>query len=53
MPIPIWEMLTATFDTEYMDSKKGENINITTITAREHVDNKYHDHLHIFMEIQF
>ena len=47
-PIPTWEMLKATFDIDYTDAKKSESVNISICRAREHVDEKYSTHLHIF-----
>ena len=48
--IPQWEHINAKFDTVYTDLKKSESTNILTIQIREHLNNKYQNHIKIFTD---
>ena len=43
-----WEHIDAKFDTDYTDLKKNESTNILAIQVREHLNNKYQNHIKIF-----
>ena len=40
----------AVFDTDYTDLKKSESTNILAIQVREHLNNKYQNHIKIFTD---
>ena len=42
--------MNAKFDTVYTDLKKSESTNILTIQIREHLNNKYQNHIKIFTD---
>ena len=44
-----WEHINAKFDTDYTDLRKSESTNIlaTNILVREHLNNKYQNHIKI------
>ena len=44
------ENTDAKFDTDYTDLKKSESTNILTIEVREHLNNKYQNHISIFTD---
>ena len=46
--MPQWEHINAKFDTDYTDLKKSESTNILVIQVREHLNNKYQNHIKIF-----
>ena len=48
--MPQWEHINAKFDTDYTDLKKSESTNILAIQAREHLNNKYQNHIKIFTD---
>ena len=45
-----WEHINARFDTDYTDLKKSESTNILAIQVREHLNNKYQNHIKIFTD---
>ena len=45
--MPQWEHINAKFDT---DLKKSESTNILAIQVREHLNNKYQNHIKIFTD---
>ena len=45
-----WEHINAKFDTDYTDLKKSESTNILAIQVREHLNNKYQNHIKIFTD---
>ena len=48
--MPQWEHINAKFDTDYTDLKKSESTNILAIQVREHLNNKYQNHIKIFTD---
>ena len=48
--MPKWEHINAKFDTDYTDLKKSESTNILTVEVREHLINKYQNHIKIFTD---
>ena len=48
--MPQWEHINAKFDTDYTDVKKSESTNILAIQVREHLNNKYQNHIKIFTD---
>ena len=48
MPHAQWEHINAKFDTDYTDLTKSESTNILAIHVREHIKNKYQNHIKIF-----
>ena len=46
--MPQWEHINAKFDTDYTDLKKSESTRILAIQVREHLNNKYQNHMKIF-----
>ena len=46
--MPQWEHINAKFDTDYTDLKKSESTNILAIQVREHLNNKYQNHIFFF-----
>ena len=48
--IPPWEHLSATFDYEYANIHKSDNINLLAIEAKEHISNNYQNHLKIYTD---
>ena len=48
--MPQWEHINAKFDTYYTDLKKSESTNILAIQVREHLINKYQNHIKIFTD---
>ena len=48
--MPQWEHINAKFDTDYTDLKKSESTNILAIQVREHLKNKYQNHIKIFTD---
>ena len=48
--MPQWEHITAKFDADYTDLKKSESTNILAIQVREHLNNKYQNHIKIFTD---
>ena len=48
--MPQWEHINAKFDTDYTDLKKSESTNILAIQVREHLINKYQNHIKIFTD---
>ena len=48
--MPQWEHINAKFDIDYTDLKKSEYTNILAIQAREHLKNKYQNHIKIFTD---
>ena len=47
--MPQWEHINAKFDTDYTDLKKSESTNILAIQVREHLNNKYQNHINFFL----
>ena len=45
-----WEHINTKFDTDYTDLKKSESTKILTIEVREHLNNKYQNHINIFTD---
>ena len=45
--MPQWEHINTKFDTGFTDLKKNESTNILAIQVREHVNNKYQNHIKI------
>ena len=45
--MPQWEHINAKFDTDYTDLKKSES---TNILVREHLNNKYQNHIKILTD---
>ena len=43
--MPQWEHINAKFDTDYTDLTKSESTNILAIHVREHLNNKYQNHI--------
>ena len=48
--MPQWEHINAKFDTDYTDLTKSESTNILAIHVREHLNNKYQNHIKIFTD---
>ena len=48
--VPQWEHISARFDTDYTDLKKSESTNILAIQVREHLNNKYQNHIKMFTD---
>ena len=48
--MPQWEHINAKFDTDYTDLKKSESTNISALQVREHLNNKYQNHIKIFTD---
>ena len=48
--MPQWEHINAKFDTDYTDLTKSESTNILAIHVREHLNNKYQNHIEIFTD---
>ena len=48
--MPQWEHINAKFDTDYSDLTKSESTNILTIHVREHLNDKYQNHIKIFTD---
>ena len=48
--MPQWEHINAEFDTDYTGLKKNESTNILAIQVREHLNNKYQNHIKIFTD---
>ena len=48
--MPLWDHINAKFDTDYTDLKKSESTNILAIQVREHLKNKYQNHIKIFAD---
>ena len=48
--MPQWEHINAKFDTDYTDLKKSESTDILDIQVREHLNNKYQNHIKIFTD---
>ena len=48
--MPQWEHINTKFDTDYTDLKKSESTNILAIQLREHLNNKYKNHIKIFTD---
>ena len=48
--MPQWEHINGKFDTDYTDLTKGESTNILAIHVREHLNNKYQNHIKIFTD---
>ena len=48
--MPQWEHINARFDTDYTDLTKSESTNILAIHVREHLNNKYQNHIKIFTD---
>ena len=46
--MPQWEHINAKFDTDYTDLTKSESTNI--LDVREHLNNKYQNHIKIFTD---
>ena len=49
-PIPLWEIPKPFFDINYIEMKKDVNINTTASIAKEHMHEKYQNHLKIFTD---
>ena len=48
--MPQWEHINAKLDTDYTDLMKSESTNILAIHVREHLNNKYQNHIKIFTD---
>ena len=48
--MPRWEHINAKFDTDYTDLTKSESTDILAIHVREHLNNKYQNHIKIFTD---
>ena len=48
--MPQLEHINAKFDTDYTDLKKSESTKILAIQVREHLSNKYQNHIKIFTD---
>ena len=48
--MPQKEHINAKFDANYTDLKKSESTNILAIQVREHLNNKYQNHIKIFTD---
>ena len=48
--MPQWEHINAKIDTDYTDLKKSESTNILAIQVREHLNNKYQNHIMMFTD---
>ena len=48
--MPQWEHINAKFDTDYTDLKKSESASILIIEVREHLNNKYQNHINFFTD---
>ena len=48
--MPQWAHINARFNTDYTDLKKSEFTNILALEVREHLNNKYQNHIKIFTD---
>ena len=48
--MPQWEHINAKFDIDYTDLKKNESTNSLAIQVREHLNNKYQNHIKSFTD---
>ena len=51
--MPQWEHINAKFDIDYTDLTKSESTNILAIHVREHLNNKYQNHIKILLMVLF
>ena len=51
--MPQWEHVNAKFDTDYTDLKNHKSTNVFAVEIREHLNNKYQNHIKIFTDGSF
>ena len=51
--MPQWEHVNAKFDTDYTDLKNSKSTNVFAVEIREHLNNKYPNHMKIFTDGSF
>ena len=49
-PLPLWEMQTAKFDTDYSNIRKDQNPLQLSIESRMHAEKYYSDSLHVYTD---
>ena len=49
-PLPLWETPKPLFDIDYIGMNKDDNINITILTAKINMQEKYQNHLQIYTD---